>query len=168
MTSGSGSGHPRWQWTPAGTHEHSLSCSARRDLHHCEGRLHSIVESHRFSELYHIKSAAQHTTERDAVLVCTATNRRHSAPPRESRFSSLYRNKLVVQSGHKRHIKRKTSIQLQERNRERKKSLPPLQHTHHKHTSTAHAPAHKKSFCMPSAPAKCGRFARPLEAGSGA
>ena len=57
--------------------------------------------------------------------------RRHSAPPRESRFSSLYHNKLVVQSGHKRQTKAKPAIPTGERNRKREKNLPPLHCTAH-------------------------------------
>ena len=70
------------------------TCGTRHDLHLCEHRQLSTLKSHRPSDVCHIKSAAQRTTERDAVFwfvpqqtggtahrrerggfpVCTATN----------------------------------------------------------------------------------------------
>ena len=79
------------------------------------------------------------------------TNRRHSAPPRESRFSSLYRNKLVVQSGHKRQSKSKQPF-LQDR--ETVKGRRTFLHCSTLTTLTTYtfARAHTKTpFCQPFA-----------------
>ena len=84
------------------------TCGTRHDLHLCEHRQLSTLKSHRPSDVCHIKSAAQRTTERDAVFWFVPQQTGGTAHRREERrFSSLYRNKLVVQSGHKRHIERK-------------------------------------------------------------
>ena len=68
---------------------------------------------------------------------------RCGAPPRESRFSSLYHNKLVVQSGHKRQTKAKPAIYSHRRKKPQKGEEPPstaLHSTHHiMHTFNAHA-----------------------------
>ena len=76
---------------------------------------------------------------------------RCGAPPRESRFSSLYRNKLVVQSGHERQSKTKQPF-LQDR--ETVKGRRTFLHCSTLTTLTTYtfARAHTKTpFCQPFA-----------------
>ena len=46
----------------------AASCGTRHDLHQCESRQLATLESHRSSDMYHIKSSAQGTIGRDAVF----------------------------------------------------------------------------------------------------
>ena len=130
---------------------------------HCRVRLVFCLEP------YQVSGAAYHRKRR-GFPVCTATNRRRSAPPRESRFSCLYCNKLVVQSGHKRHLKRKHLYPtIKKPRKEEEPSSTAAPHT--KHTSIE--PSHratpmqkltqgKNSFSGPPW-AKRGCFAQPLK-----
>ena len=139
------------------------TCGTRHDLHLCEHRQLSTLKSHRPSDVCHIKSAAQRTTERDAVFWFVPQQTGGTAHRRErGGFPVCTATNWWCCPAISDILKGKISIQLQEKNRERKKNLPPLQHTHHKHTFTAHAPAHNCFLygCMPSPPAKCGRSRR--------
>ena len=81
--------------------------------------------------------------------ICATADRRRSVPPRETRFSGLYQNKPVVQSGHKRLSKRSSKRNLPSNETEKGRGTflhcSTLTHTH----TTSH-PAHPKRFQRPS------------------
>ena len=110
----------------------------------------------------HQVSGAAYHRKRRGFLVCTTTNRRHSTPPRERRFSSLYRNKLVVQSGHKRHIERKDQhTAAREKPRKEEEPSSTAAHSPQAHLHRTRARTHLSFVWMHAlAPRKM----RPLEA----
>ena len=134
----------------------SLSCGTRCDLRHSEGRRLSTVDSHRFSDLDRIKSAAQRTTGRDAVFRFVPQQTGGTAHRRErAGFPVCTATNWWCSPAISDRSRENTNVQLQERNRERKKNLPPHCSTLTTSTPPPHV-ARTRIFCkaVPRAPQK--------------